>query len=489
MRVAGIECGRNDRDGDDDRMNPRFIHLLTDLRWLAFRIFGVPSSLSLRGKPDGGDGWPPTGSWYCVFQHFGGPEPLPRRKAPIGSRCARLTRVLLERASGRFRFGRCGAGFRLAAWPLAPEGNLVGHFLVGPYSREPIPPRKVAADARASGIEDVASLEWAAGKVCVLGRARERSMIGWLDCSLGLLLERYGTLKEGMGGWLEDGSGYIPPVRMGDDSPAAMFDVWGWSFVGLPVLHVHAGVTHQWELIFLERGEVALEAGGRNIRLGTDEVVLIPPHTRYAPVPASARGGSGVQVIFGAHFPAMEGLALRPLSLSAHQRVLLGTVSRSLLADPKVPGASNVRLNLLHFLHDLVVPSAAATGRFSAPEMEDALVAGAKRFMERSAERRLSLHELAAHCRTNPLTLAHVFRSRVGVPPFRYHTRLRIEAAKRMLREEGLAVAQVAERLEYADAAPFSRIFTRLVGVSPAAYARRSRSARAAGSHRRDGSN
>lgn len=73
------------------------------------------------------------------------------------------------------------------------------------------------------------------------------------------------------------------------------------------------------------------------------------------------------------------------------------------------------------------------------------------------------------------LSYAHVcriFRKTFGVPPVHYLNRLRIERAKVMLADPRHDVATVARAVGFTDPGYFSRIFRRIVGVSPRRYTR-----------------
>jgi AraC-like DNA-binding protein len=65
----------------------------------------------------------------------------------------------------------------------------------------------------------------------------------------------------------------------------------------------------------------------------------------------------------------------------------------------------------------------------------------------------------------------------VGVAPMEYLLAWRMEIARDLLDREGLAVAQVAERVGYASTSTFSTAFSRHVGQSPRQYARAEASA------------
>ncbi|RQP23514.1 AraC family transcriptional regulator [Piscinibacter terrae] len=60
----------------------------------------------------------------------------------------------------------------------------------------------------------------------------------------------------------------------------------------------------------------------------------------------------------------------------------------------------------------------------------------------------------------------------VGVAPMEYLLQWRMEIAKGLLRHEGLAVAEVADRVGYGSTSTFSVAFSRHVGQTPSRYAR-----------------
>ncbi|MDF7658867.1 AraC family transcriptional regulator [Erwiniaceae bacterium L1_54_6] len=63
------------------------------------------------------------------------------------------------------------------------------------------------------------------------------------------------------------------------------------------------------------------------------------------------------------------------------------------------------------------------------------------------------------------------FREAVGVAPMVYLLTWRMALAKNLLREKGMAVGEVAERVGYRSASAFSVAFTRYVGMSPTQFA------------------
>jgi AraC-like DNA-binding protein len=85
-----------------------------------------------------------------------------------------------------------------------------------------------------------------------------------------------------------------------------------------------------------------------------------------------------------------------------------------------------------------------------------------------------TLASLAAEAGMSRSAFAARFRDRMGEPPMTYVTSWRMDLAARLVREEGLTVGRVAERVGYQSEAAFNRAFRRAHRVTPGAFARQS---------------
>jgi AraC family transcriptional regulator len=85
---------------------------------------------------------------------------------------------------------------------------------------------------------------------------------------------------------------------------------------------------------------------------------------------------------------------------------------------------------------------------------------------------RISLDELAREAGVSRFHFARQFRLSTGESPMEYLRRVRIERSKSILQTRDATIAEVAARLGFSDQSHFTRIFGRLVGVSPGSFAR-----------------
>lgn len=84
--------------------------------------------------------------------------------------------------------------------------------------------------------------------------------------------------------------------------------------------------------------------------------------------------------------------------------------------------------------------------------------------------RPLTIQSVARETGLSPSRLAHCFSAEVGTPFHQYLTALRLNRAKALLRGSSLPVGEIAQRTGFCNQNHFSTVFSRAVGVPPAAY-------------------
>jgi AraC family transcriptional regulator len=83
-----------------------------------------------------------------------------------------------------------------------------------------------------------------------------------------------------------------------------------------------------------------------------------------------------------------------------------------------------------------------------------------------------SLDRLAAQAGLSKFHFQRLFKSAMGVAPSRYYINLRMNLARRLLRETKKSVVDVALEVGYANPSHFAQLFRRETGLSPSDYRR-----------------
>ena len=103
---------------------------------------------------------------------------------------------------------------------------------------------------------------------------------------------------------------------------------------------------------------------------------------------------------------------------------------------------------------------------------ERALTRSAREYIDAHLDTDISLSQLAATFDRSPYYLARAFSKEVGLPPHCYLHTVRIRRARELL-DAAVSISEVSLAVGYADQSHFTHRFKRLLGITPAQYARR----------------
>ena len=91
-------------------------------------------------------------------------------------------------------------------------------------------------------------------------------------------------------------------------------------------------------------------------------------------------------------------------------------------------------------------------------------------FMRMNCGQETRLWELANLAGMSPHYFCELFKKSTGVSPYQYSLRCRMDRAKEFLRSPQFTVRQVAEATGFADQSHFTKVFRRLVGLTPVQF-------------------
>jgi AraC-like DNA-binding protein len=158
--------------------------------------------------------------------------------------------------------------------------------------------------------------------------------------------------------------------------------------------------------------------------------------------------------------------------LGSRGPLTVGTSQRFFFADLLEKSASGKRPlvlaayhGLLSFLYSLDGGQAASRAPTDNAHVEKALA-----IMQGNIEGELNLSALCDRIQLSREHFVRLFSERMGMPPMRYYSRLKIEAARAMLSSTNLRVQEIADKLGYENQFNFARAFKRVSGMAPTEY-------------------
>jgi AraC-like DNA-binding protein len=223
-------------------------------------------------------------------------------------------------------------------------------------------------------------------------------------------------------------------------------------------------------LYFVTAGEGFWSSAGRTLRLTPGNAYLIPADTLfdvwtersiskfYAHIFVRSSGGAG---FLDAYELAPEASWRKaPFSES-----MLGALADA--AGKTDPAARLLYEGLMRVAISMFLRGERRTQKGS-PHLER--VERAVKFIDANPFAKTTLPELAAMVSLHPTYFSNLFCECLGVPPFAYIARKRVETAKSMLLKTDMPVKEIAVRCGYEELFYFSRVFKKHTGLSPAKY-------------------
>ena len=108
-------------------------------------------------------------------------------------------------------------------------------------------------------------------------------------------------------------------------------------------------------------------------------------------------------------------------------------------------------------------------------ETNEGVVEALIHYMEENKEKRLTLEALARYSGYSASHMSMLFRRQTGMAPLNYFNKLKMDGARYLLDHTDMKVNQICHKLGFDDAYYFSRLFSKLVGMSPKAYKAKSK--------------
>ncbi len=235
-------------------------------------------------------------------------------------------------------------------------------------------------------------------------------------------------------------------------------------------LHSHPGGL--FELHYFISGEGSFRDGDRVFAIQPGSLYLTPPGAAHQIAATNAKRPMTYYALLVDAEGDAEVLGLLELLMAKRGAFSIGPSQRFFFADLLEKGASGRREleqaayhGLLSFLYGLAGGQVASRGTADNAHVEKALA-----IMQGAIERNLDLGALCDRIELSREHFVRVFTERMGMPPMRYYSRLKIEAARAMLSSTNLRVGEIADKLGYENQFSFARAFRRVSGMSPTLY-------------------
>lgn len=241
-------------------------------------------------------------------------------------------------------------------------------------------------------------------------------------------------------------------------------------------IHRPTGVS-QHIIIYCEEGSGWVEMNRQRLTVSPAQVVVIPAGTPHM----YGSDEHNPWTIYWIHFKGDAAAFITGLILERMGRQLAYNENRQKLFEEiysnleKGYGGDNLRyVNMIfyHFLSSLLYED-----KFNSVKEEQNIVDDAIRLMQKNLQTAMPLQEFARAAGRSVSHFSAVFREKTGYAPIEYFNQLKVQKACQFLLFSPMTIKEIAVQMGIADQYYFSRMFSKVMGLSPREYRRKNRAA------------
>jgi AraC-like DNA-binding protein/quercetin dioxygenase-like cupin family protein len=237
----------------------------------------------------------------------------------------------------------------------------------------------------------------------------------------------------------------------------------------------HSGV----EVAFVEAGGLSYRVGSLTIEVRPGQAIVVPPHVEHAStLAAGTRARSlwlGVGMVEEIAAAMGARLARDPLLIPRADRVC--TLSEMITAEAAGEGPGKViAVEALAEALAIDVLRSTQTDPLATVSADRRVNAALDKIHESYAEP-LDVDALARVAALSRFHFSRLFREQVGMSPYQYLVKVRVERAAELLRQGRRSVTEAALEVGFQDLGRFARAFARRFGCRPSEVRRPGRPA------------
>lgn len=253
-----------------------------------------------------------------------------------------------------------------------------------------------------------------------------------------------------------------------------------------------AGESHDfWEFIYVDKGSVDICMDSKEITLKKGDIAFHQPNEFHKVSTYGHTAPNLVVISFESHSPVMNFFRRQVLKTNQKEQSLLADLlieAKKLFSSPlddpyltemtkkdSVPVGTEqlIKIHLEQFLIYLLQKYSSQEMQPNVSSLQNTtdIFKRVSAYMEDNITKHLTIEQICWDNMIGRTKLQKIFHAEVGIGIIDYFSRLKINAAKHMIRDGKLNFSQISEQLGYSSIHYFSRQFKKISGMSPSEYA------------------
>lgn len=257
---------------------------------------------------------------------------------------------------------------------------------------------------------------------------------------------------------------------------------------------VFQGESHDfWEMVYVDKGKVQVRRDEEDLILKQGELLFHQPNEFHS-IRSLDSSPNFFVISFSSASPAMAYFEKRRTQLDATLKPYLSSIIKEAEKTYNIPkNDPNLRKlhrkedaplggeqliqtyleQLLIFLLRTITKEGSLVSFPKKGSQEDPLVAAIKQYLAQHISDTIRVEDICNEFDYSRSFLNKRFQNETGQSLASYFTALKIEEAKRLIRDSDLNFAQISERLSFDNPQYFSRVFKNRTGMTPTEFKKR----------------
>ena len=250
----------------------------------------------------------------------------------------------------------------------------------------------------------------------------------------------------------------------------------------------YSGELHDfWEIVYADKQSIYITAGAEEILLPMGHLYIHRPNEFHNIRCDGVKAANSVIVSFDCACPELMNIAGMVIAAGGEEKTLLGAIIREAEKAFSTPlglaytremrksgnGPFGCEQLICIYLEQLLIYLIRGNRRVLPPQKPEnnTLLISICEYLEKHVGEALRFSDIRDHFNVSASVIKKTFRDHRDCGVMEYFTRLKVDAAKEMIRDGGFNFTEIADRLSFNTSQYFTTVFRRVSGMTPTEYA------------------
>lgn len=249
----------------------------------------------------------------------------------------------------------------------------------------------------------------------------------------------------------------------------------------------YSGEFHDfWEIVYADKKGVVITAGATELTLEAGQLYIHKPNEFHTIRCDGMRAANSVILSFDCSSPELLSISGNVITCSAEERRLMGCIIREAMEAFSTPlGMSYIRVleksgtgdfgceqMIQLYMEQLLIQLIRSNRPQNKPDSQqsDPLLLLICDYLEKNTEKPLRFQDIQREFNLSASVIKRLFHSHMNCGIMEHFLRLKIDAAKQMIRENEMNFSEIAAALNFNSPQYFTTAFRRISGMTPSEY-------------------